>query len=310
MKRNCSCWNVHHFLFLQQSLEHLRFAQIERKWVLVTGKSVPVPYQPVAKTYPAALSGVESRESPPVRRRLVLLEPLRPGLKAAAAAGTVRGKTVSILRTALISVSGIRAALRGLLRTLLLLADKSDCLFFASGWLPRPGLASGWPPDFASTGRRLAEGALRIISPSAVREVRVSLYGPTQMSRSLLHSAIITMLRPTELPTFPVWVQFDKGYKYRALKQCDFTPMIWRGKRFSIYVVHESRMVGLDTKCGFRYNCLKTWDVEKSISKLTIKGQCHEMDLFLRSKHLISTFCVCDDGFQGLLKLFNTRYNY
>jgi len=156
------------------------------------GTHLPVP---VAKTYPAALSGVESRESPPVRRRLVLLEPLRPGLKAAAVAGIVRGKTVSILRTALISVSGIRAALRGLLRTLLL----AVCLFFASGWLPRPGLASGWPPDFVSTGRRLAEGALIIISPSAVREVRVSLYGPTQMSRSLLHSAIIRMLRPTTL---------------------------------------------------------------------------------------------------------------
>jgi hypothetical protein len=35
-----------------------------------------------------------------------------------------------------------------------------------------------------------------------------------------------------------------------------------------------------------------------------LKGQCHEIDIFLKVlKILISTFCVCADGFQGLKKL-------
>jgi hypothetical protein len=36
-----------------------------------------------------------------------------------------------------------------------------------------------------------------------------------------------------------------------------------------------------------------------------LKGQCHEMDIFLGSKMLISSFCVSTDGFQGLSKAFN-----
>jgi hypothetical protein len=48
------------------------------------------------------------------------------------------------------------------------------------------------------------------------------------------------------LPTFPVLVQFNKGYKYR--------------EKYPPFIVNESRMVGLDTNCGFRYNRFKTWD--------------------------------------------------
>ncbi len=37
-----------------------------------------------------------------------------------------------------------------------------------------------------------------------------------------------------------------------------------------------------------------------------LKGQCHEMDILLeRLNILISTFCVCTDGFQGLSKAFH-----
>jgi len=32
-------------------------------------------------------------------------------------------------------------------------------------------------------------------------------------------------------------------------------------------------------------------------------GQCHKLDIFLRSNILISTFCVCGDGFQDLKSL-------
>jgi hypothetical protein len=41
--------------------------------------------------------------------------------------------------------------------------------------------------------------------------------------------------------------------------------------------------------------------------KVCLKGQCHEMDIFLRSKlnFVISTFCVCAHGFQGLSKAFH-----
>ena len=38
----------------------------------------------------------------------------------------------------------------------------------------------------------------------------------------------------------------------------------------------------------------------------TLKGQCHEMDIFFECLNiLISTFCVCADGFQGLSKGFH-----
>jgi hypothetical protein len=37
-----------------------------------------------------------------------------------------------------------------------------------------------------------------------------------------------------------------------------------------------------------------------------LKGQCHKMDIFLRSKMLISTICVSTDGFQGLSKAFKS----
>jgi hypothetical protein len=37
-----------------------------------------------------------------------------------------------------------------------------------------------------------------------------------------------------------------------------------------------------------------------------LKGQCHEMDIFFESLNiLISAFCVCTDGFQGLSKAFH-----
>ncbi len=31
-----------------------------------------------------------------------------------------------------------------------------------------------------------------------------------------------------------------------------------------------------------------------------LKGQCHEMDIFWKFRHFISTFCVCADAFPGL----------
>jgi hypothetical protein len=37
----------------------------------------------------------------------------------------------------------------------------------------------------------------------------------------------------------------------------------------------------------------------------SLKGQCHEMDIFLRSKRFIGTVCVCADGFQGLSKAYH-----
>jgi hypothetical protein len=42
-----------------------------------------------------------------------------------------------------------------------------------------------------------------------------------------------------------------------------------------------------------------------------LKGQCHEEDNFFeRLNILISTFCVCADGFQGLSKVFTSLHNY
>jgi hypothetical protein len=43
-----------------------------------------------------------------------------------------------------------------------------------------------------------------------------------------------------------------------------------------------------------------------------LKGQCHEMDIFVGGLNiLISTFCECSDGFQGLAKAFHPiQYNY
>jgi hypothetical protein len=41
-----------------------------------------------------------------------------------------------------------------------------------------------------------------------------------------------------------------------------------------------------------------------------LKGQCHEMDFFEGLNILISAFCACTDGFQGLSKAFTTLYNY
>jgi hypothetical protein len=42
------------------------------------------------------------------------------------------------------------------------------------------------------------------------------------------------------------------------------------------------------------------------ISILWLKGQCHEMDIYFEALNiLISTFCVCADGFQGLSKAFH-----
>ncbi len=45
-------------------------------------------------------------------------------------------------------------------------------------------------------------------------------------------------------------------------------------------------------------------------SRNSLKGQCHEMDIFFEGL-LISTSCVCVDGFQGLSKAFHyhTLYN-
>jgi hypothetical protein len=40
--------------------------------------------------------------------------------------------------------------------------------------------------------------------------------------------------------------------------------------------------------------------------KLSLKGQCHEMDILFKGLNiLISIFCVCADGFQGLSKAFH-----
>ncbi len=37
-----------------------------------------------------------------------------------------------------------------------------------------------------------------------------------------------------------------------------------------------------------------------------LEGQCHEMDIFVGGLNiLISTFCECSDGFQGLAKAFH-----
>jgi hypothetical protein len=39
---------------------------------------------------------------------------------------------------------------------------------------------------------------------------------------------------------------------------------------------------------------------------LSLKGQCHEVDVFRRSKHfLIGTFCGCADGYQDFSKAFH-----
>jgi hypothetical protein len=37
-----------------------------------------------------------------------------------------------------------------------------------------------------------------------------------------------------------------------------------------------------------------------SLVSPSLKGQCHEMDIFLGLNNLISTFFVCFDGFPGL----------
>jgi hypothetical protein len=53
------------------------------------------------------------------------------------------------------------------------------------------------------------------------------------------------------------------------------------------------------------YTNLNRWTVRlKTMNHL--KGQCHEMDIFFEGLNiLISTFCVCADGFQGLSKAFH-----
>jgi hypothetical protein len=50
-------------------------------------------------------------------------------------------------------------------------------------------------------------------------------------------------------------------------------------------------------------------NVRTLISQM-LKGQFHEMDIFFEGLNiLISTSCVCADGFQGLSKAFTTLYN-
>ncbi len=43
-----------------------------------------------------------------------------------------------------------------------------------------------------------------------------------------------------------------------------------------------------------------------------LKGQCREMDIFLKVglNILCSAFCVCADGFQGLSKAFSYNFFY
>jgi hypothetical protein len=42
-----------------------------------------------------------------------------------------------------------------------------------------------------------------------------------------------------------------------------------------------------------------------------LKGQSHKLDIVFEGlNNLISTFCVCADGFQDLSKLLTTLYNY
>ncbi len=39
---------------------------------------------------------------------------------------------------------------------------------------------------------------------------------------------------------------------------------------------------------------------------MPLQGQCHETEMFFEGEYiLISTFCVCADGFQGLSKAFH-----
>ncbi len=46
--------------------------------------------------------------------------------------------------------------------------------------------------------------------------------------------------------------------------------------------------------------------IEHFSGNFYLKGQCHEMDIFFDGLNIsISTCCVCDDGFQGLLKAFH-----
>jgi hypothetical protein len=41
------------------------------------------------------------------------------------------------------------------------------------------------------------------------------------------------------------------------------------------------------------------------LQRRLFKGQCHEMDIFLSLNILISTICVCADGFQWVSKAFH-----
>ncbi len=42
-----------------------------------------------------------------------------------------------------------------------------------------------------------------------------------------------------------------------------------------------------------------------TLNPFELKGQCHEMDIFVqRSKHF-SSFCTCPNGFQGLSNAFH-----
>jgi hypothetical protein len=45
---------------------------------------------------------------------------------------------------------------------------------------------------------------------------------------------------------------------------------------------------------------------KKTLDAYTLKGQCHEMDIFLEGLNiLISAFYVCADGFQCISKAFH-----
>jgi hypothetical protein len=55
---------------------------------------------------------------------------------------------------------------------------------------------------------------------------------------------------------------------------------------------------------------VKVVQVQFSTMYSELKGQCHEMGFFEGLKILISTFCVCVDGYQGLSKSFQFSLPY
>ncbi len=81
--------------------------------------------------------------------------------------------------------------------------------------------------------------------------------------------------------------------------------MIREGKGFSIYVVNESRMVGLDTNLWVQIQLFEDPGCREGYFQINIKRTVSRDGYFFKVKTLNRTFCVCADGFQGLLKAFH-----